>query len=530
VRDARLPVVLVRLLLLASLVAPACAAAQPTAPGTRTGANPIPVSDATSFNAAIKAAQGGETIQLADGSYPHLSVLGRSFPTPVRIVGSRKAILAGITFKNSSNLVLKGVTITPPATTTAKIAIVGSSQRIVIDRVLVDGRDEAVGAFISTELTTADITVSNSSLTNCGKGKVCVWPNAQNLRIVRNRFDDCRSCDFIRGGGKGALIQGNSFGLTRNVECTGGVQACPHNNHIQIMGGGPWTIVGNSFGTYQSGPAQLYVNPGVSNDNNPIRDVLVASNLFVADSGVGVRIGVGGKSPTPPPSDVRVVNNTILTGTVSTGGAVLLHNGWDQVPPDQRPLFANNIFGKFGSANCALGRFVGNLVAQGGPCGQDSRGNPKLDPETHGPTAASLLVIDKATPSYAPETDYYGRPRQGPPDLGAIEFVPATTAGQIQLSAPKGLARSLASLAREGWRLRVTVGVRGADTLRGRLVRGGKTLTTVSARVSKQDRHTLVVRLPVAARQPGLMVLRLEAANTSHRAISRSVTVRIVRR
>ena len=529
-RDARPPVVLVRLLLLASLVAPACAAAQPTAPGTRTGADPIPVSDATSFNAAIKAARGGETIQLADGSYPPLTVQGRSFPTPVRIVGSRNAKLAGITFKNSSNLVLKGVTVTPPATTAARIAITGSSQRIVIDRVLVDGRDEAVGAFISSDVTTADITVSNSALRNCGKGKACIFPNPQNLRILRNKFDDCRSCDFVRGGRNGALIQGNSFGLTRNVECTGGVQACPHNNHIQIMGGGPWTIVANSFGAYESGPAQIYVNPGVSNDANPIRDLLVASNLFVADSGVAVRIGVGGKSATPPPNNVRVVNNTILTGTVSTGGAVLLHDGWDQVPPDQRPLFANNIFGKFGSANCALGRFVDNRVAQGGPCGEDSRGDPKLDPETHGPTAASLLVIDKATPSYAPATDYYGRPREGPPDLGAIEFVPAAAGGQIQLSAPKGLARSLASLAREGWQLRVTVGVRGADTLRGRLVRGGKTLTTVSARVSKRNRHTLVVRLPAAARQPGLMVLRLEAANTSSQTISRSVSVRIVRR
>jgi hypothetical protein len=296
------------------------------------------------------------------------------------------------------------------------------------------------------------------------------------------------------------------------------------------MGGGPWTIVGNSFGEYDSGPAQIYVNPGLANAGNPVHDVLIASNLFVDDTGVAVRIGIGGKSPTPPPSNVRVVNNTILTGTVRGEAAVLLHEPWDQIPRDQQPLFANNIFGKFFSQNCGRGRFVSNLVALGTPCASDSAGDPKLDAETHGPTAASALVIDQASRLYAPDTDFYGRPRDGLPDLGAIEFVKPAAARDIQLTVPPRLAFSLASLAKEGWRLRVTVGVRSADTLRGHLLRRGKTLAAVTARVTQRSRHTLVVPLPMAARRPGLLVLRLDAASASRQSISRSVTVRILGR
>jgi hypothetical protein len=484
---------------------------------------PLVVQDEESFRAALARVRGGETIVLADGTYPQLSVLNRRFDTPVRIMGSRAATLAGITFQNSSNVVLEGITVTPPEIVRAEIAVRGTSRNVVITDVRVDGRDERVGAFVATEATASDVTVQESELTNCGFKGGCIRPGARNLRVVDNRFYDCRSCTFIKGGGNGAYVQGNTFDLAHNVGCTRGHAGCPHNDHIHIMGGGPWTIVGNWFGDYEAGAAQLYANPGLT-DKSPIRDLLIASNVFVEESGLAIRIGVGGKSPTPPPSNVRVVNNTILSRGVGALGGLLLHDPWQDIPEDQRPLIANNILGRFSSGNCGRGTFVSNLVFMGKPCSADSQGDPRLDAKA-APTRASTPVLDKADPRYAPRTDFYGRPRSGLPDRGAIEFISAAAAAP-HLSVPPLLGRRAATLARDNWRLVVTVVVRGADKLRGRLMKGGKKLAEVSATVSGKTRHSLVIPLPRAVRQPGTLVLRLEAVS-SGRSASRSVTVRI---
>jgi parallel beta helix pectate lyase-like protein len=501
----------------------ATSAAPPATP--RADGPPVVVRDEASFRAALASARGGETIQLVDGAYPQLSVLNRRFDTPVRIVGSRAVTLAGIAFHNSSNVVLEGVTVTPPAKVAAEISVKGSSQNVVIMRVRVDGRDERVGAFVSSEAAASDVTVQGSELTNCGYKGGCIRPGARNLRVVDNRFYDCRSCTFIKGGGNGAYVQGNTFDLAHNVGCTRGHAGCPHNDHIHIMGGGPWTIVGNWFGDYEAGAAQLYANPGLTNDANPIRDVLIASNIFVDESGLAVRIGVGDKSPTPPPSNVRVVNNTILTGGVGGVGALLLPDTWRDIPADKLPIIANNIFHRFSPGNCDRATFVSNLVFIGKPCSLDSKGDPKLDAKTAAPTTASALVVDKADPQYAPKTDFYGRPRSGPPDRGAIELVRSAAAAP-HISVPSTLGRRAAALARDRWRLVVSVGVRNADTLRGRLLKGGKTLAAVSAPVTGKARHLLVIPLPAAARGSGVLVLRLEAVSSGRSAV-RSVTVRI---
>jgi hypothetical protein len=408
---------------LAVLAAPACAggeesAARPAA--TQASNATIPAHDEASFDAAIAKARAGDTIQLADGSYPTLEVSGRAYSgRPVRIVGSRNAKLAGILFLNSSNLVLEGVTITPPGGEMARLAVRNGSRGIVIERVLVDGRDENAGAALVTSDDASDVTIRGSELTNCGRGGGCVRLGAKNLRVIQNKFFDCRSCDFIKGGGQGALVQGNTFDLAHNVECRGGPASCPHNNLIHIMGGASWTIVGNRFGAAKAGSGQIYVNPTVRSADNPIRSLLIASNIFTGDTGMGIRIGIGQRSAAPPPGNVRIVNNTILSGRLTS---VMLVIPWAQVPEAQRPLVANNIMRKVNPGNCPRGRFVSNLVLQGTPCPGDAIGNPKLDAKSSVPTAESRLVIDRADPRYAPKTDLLGKARRGAPDRGAVEY------------------------------------------------------------------------------------------------------------
>jgi hypothetical protein len=377
------------------------------------------VHDQASFAAALAAARPGDTISLSDGVYPSLQVRGRVFAERVRIVGSRNAKVAGITFSGARNLSLEGVTVTPPGDARALILIENGSSEIVLDRVLVDGRVESAGAGIKADESSTEITIQNSELTNCGAGDRCLSPGARGLRILNNTFHDCRSCDFIRGGGAGALVQANSFERAQPGSCEEAGKVCPHNDHIQIMGGGPWTLVGNRFGPRRLGAASIYVNTGIGNVDNPIHDVEIVSNLFTGDSGTyAVRLGTGGGQPAGTPERISVVNNTILSGSVT---AVFLTEGWAGVPPEKRPLLANNIFGVQGAGGCDSGRFIANLALTGPSCSGDERGPAHLD-AGYQPTAESTLVLDRADPAFASPTDIMGRGRVGLPDRGAFEF------------------------------------------------------------------------------------------------------------
>jgi hypothetical protein len=145
--------------------------------GTSTAATLI-VHDQASFAVALAAARPGDTISLSDGAYPPLQVGGRVFAGRVRIVGSRNAKLAGITFSGAKNLSLEGVTVTPPGDARAVILIENGSSEILLDRVLVDGRVENAGAGIKADESSSEITIQNSELTNCGGGDRC-FPRAR---------------------------------------------------------------------------------------------------------------------------------------------------------------------------------------------------------------------------------------------------------------------------------------------------------------------------------------------------------------
>jgi hypothetical protein len=376
--------------------------------------------DAASFASALAAARPGDTIQLADGSYPNLPVTNVAPSTPLTITGGRGARVDGFMVSGSSNVVFSGLTITPVGTQPTLFKIKDSSD-IVIDRILLDGRSEDIGAIISTTETAGRVTIKNSELTNCGKGGRCIGPGALDLRILNNAFHDCYDCDFIRGGsngGNGTLIQGNTFDRAVPGTCTGTTTECPHSDHVQIMSGGPWTIVGNRFGERRRGAADIFVGTG-TNATNRIHDVLIASNLFVEPqpTNYGVRVSDSRGDGAGLPKRISIVNNTILAGGTA---AVHIDDGYRKLDKDRRPLLANNILG-VGSNSCSNGQSMSNLVLSGDLCNQDVAGPANLGSDAS-PTTGSTLVIDKADAGYAPKTDFFGRPRVGAPDRGAIEY------------------------------------------------------------------------------------------------------------
>lgn len=380
------------------------------------GSGVLPAGDAASFAAALEQAAPGDVIELAPGTYSPLTVSGK---TGLTIRGPRDARLDGIAFVNSTDVVLEGITLTPSGEARAEITA-RRSKGLTVTGVLIDGRDEAIGAGIVADGSVDGFDVRGSEITNCGEGQRCIAMDfTTNVRIVGNNFHDCFSCDFIRGR-SGMTIRGNTFDRAVPGRCEAEGRACAHNDIVQVMGGGPWTIVGNRFGDTQGGGGALFVSLGNNNADNPIRDVMIASNVFTGD----VRyfaVNVTGDEAAPAGliSGITIVNNTILSGNAA---AISLAPAWATLPEAQRPLVANNVFGRLRNRDiCNRGRFVANVVVRGSTCAGVTRGRTALDAEGR-PTSASTALIDRADPRYAPKLDHYGKKRKARADIGAIEY------------------------------------------------------------------------------------------------------------
>jgi hypothetical protein len=386
--------------------------------GSQAAAVPsVVVTSAASFNQAVAKATTATNIHLADGAYSGLQI--KSHAAPLSIDGTPSAKVSNLQIQNSSAVSISGVSITPTSTVPARLVITGSSG-VTVTGVHVDGHTEALGAIIQTDPTDLNVVVQNSDLTNCGNGARCVAPGARNLVIANNKFHDCFDCDFVRGYAAGpTLISGNTFDRAVIGTCTGGVSACNHNDHIQMLGGGPWTIIGNTFGDRDQGAASVFAKTAFNNVTMPIHDVLVESNVFKGNAGyfaIQIDDDPGGAAA---PKNISIINNTVLSGSAS---GLRLAAGWANVPLAARPFVANNVFALQKSTNsCAYGRFDSNLVVKGDKaCPGDTMGAANLDPLYH-PTVTSTLVISQADATVAPPTDAAGKSRVGKPDRGAYE-------------------------------------------------------------------------------------------------------------
>ena len=423
------------------------------------------------------------------------------------------------------------MTVTPPAATRADV-LVEASQDVVLDGLLIDGRDEEVGAGVVTTPDARDVTVSGSELTDCGRhadpsnpearfGNACVLARADGLRLIGNRFHDCRDCDFVRGGASRVTILGNRFDRAVRGNCVdtgkaagGGSASCNHNDMVQISGGGPWEIARNRFGEREKGTAAVFVGQGENTDNR-VHDVLVANNVFASPTTRPLyQVRVMSRGVAGPPQRVRIVNNTVL---FAKGSGVRLDHGWDALALDERPLVANNVLGQSDGKSCTSGRWVANLVEQGTPCPGDEAGPAHLDAEGR-PTAASTAVVGRADASLAPTADVSGGRRQGRPDRGAYQFRPQAP------RAAKVLARSGTSLAlawqavgegKLSFAVRVDGRLLTSATARARLLRGLRCgrVHAVTVEAVALGRRSLPLRLRAATRPCGD---RLPTAQVRH--------------
>ena len=230
------------------------------------------------------------------------------------------------------------------------------------------------------------------------------------------RFHDVRDADVIRGAADDVTISDSDL-----HDALPGTHGDNHNDLIQILGGGPWTIERNHFGVRANGAAQIYVDPR-SGPRGPVHDVHVDSNLFTGsnkDMFFAVNVRTRPQSAVPLATGVEFVNNTIVSANIA---AIVLADEYAKVPAIERPLVENNILGR--QKHYALRRRAHGHERR--------RGRQRLPGRSHAATRISTPPAGRrrrprrcspaARSDGAPATDMTGRKRANPPAIGAFEL------------------------------------------------------------------------------------------------------------
>jgi len=389
----------------------------------------VPVRSDAEFAAAVsRLGSSGGRILLLPGVYRLLVVPPRSGAT-LRIDGTAGTLVERLVLDRADHVSVGHMRISP-VVADAGIDVLSSSRIELHDLfVTAQGTGRAVTVRIPDS---RQVTIRDSELAHCGD-RSAVFVNcllvldwASHVVVEDSWFHDCAGCDFIHGRfGTNLTIRRNRF--ERALPCRIGQVRCGHQDLIELFAGRRLRVEGNRFGVYRVGGAQLYLT-------GPMSDVVVANNLFLGYDrrvpGYRARVGliVGSAGSGPVPRYVRVVNNTILTGSRRRDGytgSLRMSSRYGGMPRRMRPILANNVIAVLESPNrvCSTARLaVSNIVVRGSTCSRsDVVGSPNLDRRGR-PTYASELVIDRANRRYAPRFDYRGRRRDSTPDVGAFEY------------------------------------------------------------------------------------------------------------
>jgi len=380
------------------------------------------------FAVAVSALRdSGGTIVLLPHVYGDLVVPPRS-SRPLRIEGTHGVRVERILLDLTQNVSIGGLTIAP-RTQDAWIELRGSEHVDLHDLVVTARGTPHFASVVVPD--SVDVAIRRSTFTHCGD-RSAAWSNcllldggARHVTIENDSFHDCLGCDFVHGRfGSDLRILRNRF--ERTLPCRIGRIRCGHQDLIELFAGQGLRVEGNHFGVYRFGGAQFYIT-------GPTDHVRVFNNVFVGTDprvpGYESRIGVivGSRGSRRLPHDVRVVNNTILTGATRLDGydgSIRVSSLYGGMPRRERPIFANNVIGILANpwpVCLATRAFASNVVARGTGCSFSVVGDPGLDANGR-PTAASSLVVGAASRRYAPRTDITGRRRDASPDVGAYEY------------------------------------------------------------------------------------------------------------
>ena len=389
----------------------------------------ISVGSEQQFAAAVATLRdAGGTISLRPHVYRGELVVPPRSSRPLRIVGGPGVRIERILLDHTQRVSLGGVTISPVG---ADASIeVDSSRHVDLHDVRVTARGTRYSASVQLP-DSSHVSIRRSEFTHCGD-RSPRWSNCLQLRwadhvtVADSWFHDCRGCDFVHGRFRSDLaLLRNRF--ERALPCRIGRRRCGHQDLVELFAGQRLRVVANRFGVYRVGGAQLYLTFAVDH-------VTIANNVFVGTDprvpGYRARVGliVGSSHADRLPHDVRIVNNTILTGAARLDGylgSVRMSSRYGGVPRRLRPILANNVIGVLAVPHhvCSEARVsISNVILQGRGCSSSDRvGDAALDVGGR-PSRGSRLLIDRADRRYAPRTDFRGRRRGRAPDIGAYEY------------------------------------------------------------------------------------------------------------
>ena len=362
---------------------------------------------------------------------PHLYrklVIGPRSRRPLRIVGRRGVRVQSLIFDRTQRVSFGRVTV-GPINGNALVQI-RRSRHVVLHDLVVSARRTRFSASVLIP-DSRHVTIRRSNFQHCGDrvrrfvNCVTLYRWSHDVLLERNRFHDCYGCDFVHGRfGTDLTLRGNRF--ERALPCSMGRYRCGHQDLVQLFAGRRLRVVGNHFGVYRDGGAQLYLT-------NSVDYATIVNNVFVGSDprvpGYRARMGivVGSNSSRRLPHYARIVNNTILTGwrrRDGYAGSIRMSSRYGGVPRSKRPVVANNVIALLDTPArvCNASRlFVNNLVVRGHPCSYDGLvGSAGVD--SAGRPVRGSIVIDSANRALAPKTDATGRRRGRAPDIGALEY------------------------------------------------------------------------------------------------------------
>ena len=390
----------------------------------------IHVRNSTEFAAAISALRDtGGTIRLRRNYYAGEFVVGSRSARPLHIVGERGVRLESLLLERTQHVSVSRLTIAP-IRQDAWLRISGS-RHIVLQDILVTGERTRYRGTVQVS-GSSHVVIRRSEFRRCGD-RSPLFSNClhlkhgpRHIRIVDNWFHDCRGCDFIHGRfGYDLMLRENRF--ERALPCRMNRHRCGHQDLVSFWSGDRLLVERNTFGVYKLGAAQLYLIGGVDRVSI-VNNVFLGTDPKVPGYRARVAIIVGSRGSKRVPRRVRIVNNTILTGARRIdgyAGSIRMSGVYWGLQPRRRPLLANNVIGLVEDPHhvCSVARTaVSNVVLRGVACrGPNQVGPVHLDPDGQ-PTAASTLLIDRASRRLGPRRDIDGRPRDVRPDIGAYEY------------------------------------------------------------------------------------------------------------
>jgi hypothetical protein len=390
----------------------------------------IRVRSEAEFAAAVSALRdSGGTIVLGPHAYREILVVPARSRRPLRILGSPGARVGRILLDHTQHVSLGRLTIAP-LRRDAWIDV-HASDHVDLHDLVVTAEGTPSSASVAVPDST-HVVIRRSTFTHCGD-RSRTWANCLLLReasahlvVEDSWFHDCYGCDFVHGRfGSDLTLRRNRF--ERALPCRIGRIRCIHQDLIELFQGRWLRVEANRFGVYRSGGAQLYLT-------NAIDHVVIENNVFVGTdprvpsfrSHVALIVGSAGSRRLP--YYVRIVNNTILTGSPRPDGyrgSLRMSSAYGGIPRRLHPIVANNVIGLLETPArvCNNARVSeSNVVVRGSGCSASDRvGDPHLDALGR-PTAASTLLIGRANPRYAPAADITGGLRDAAPDVGAFEF------------------------------------------------------------------------------------------------------------